>query len=104
MAEDNKTLNSFLPQNYRCVILQEKTTLDDVKNPNYPNDAYLVWYIEDGTEYLDLTRANKMSLLFDMYYDKYGPGSIKKIDWGYGRINPKLWGYIKPEKKGKRGR
>jgi hypothetical protein len=34
-----------------------------------------------------------------MYYDKYGPGAVKKIDFGYGRTNPKLWGYKQPEKK-----
>jgi len=34
-----------------------------------------------------------------MYYDKYGPGSVQKIDFGYGRMNPKLWGNQKTEKK-----
>ena len=36
-----------------------------------------------------------------MYYDKYGPGSVQKIDFGYGRTNPKVWGYKQPEKKKK---
>ena len=34
-----------------------------------------------------------------MYYDKFGPGVVKKIDWGYGRVSPKIWGYKSPEKK-----
>jgi hypothetical protein len=37
-----------------------------------------------------------------MYYDTYGPGTLKKIDFGYGRVNPKLWGYRQPEKKKRR--
>lgn len=104
MAENNQNSNSVLPQNYGCEILLEKTTIDQVKDPNFPNNAYLIWYVDDGNEYLDLTKCIKMSTLFDMYYDKYGPGSVQKIDWGYGRVNPKLWGYSKPEKKSKRGR
>jgi hypothetical protein len=36
-----------------------------------------------------------------MYYDKYGAGAVKKIDFGYGRISPRLWGYKQPEKKRK---
>ena len=40
--------------------------------------------------------------IFDMYYDKYGPGAVQKIDFGYGRTNPKLWGYKQPDKKKKR--
>jgi hypothetical protein len=51
---------------------------------------------------LIVTRAAKRVDLFDMYYDKYGPGAIQKIDFGYGRVNPKLWGYKQPEKKKKR--
>ena len=32
-----------------------------------------------------------------MYYDRYGKGSVQRIDFGYGSINPKLWGN-KPKK------
>jgi hypothetical protein len=28
-----------------------------------------------------------------LYYDKFGSGSVQKIDWGYGRVSPKMWGY-----------
>jgi hypothetical protein len=104
MSDDGQIANSVLPQNYGCEILLEKTTLEQTKDPSFPNNAYLIWYVENGNEYLDLTRCIKMTTLFDMYYDKYGPGSVKKITWGYGRVNPKLWGYTKPEKRGKRGR
>ena len=35
-----------------------------------------------------------------MYYDRYG--NVKKIDYGYGSVNPSQWGYKKPEKRKKR--
>ena len=88
---------------YGCQILLEKTTLEAAKDKSFPNDARLIWYIVDGVQYMDLTRCTKVSKLFDMYYDKYGKGAVQKIDFGYGSVNPKLWGYKQPEKK-KKGR
>lgn len=88
---------------YGCQILLEKTTLEAAKDKSFPNDARLIWYIVDGVQYMDLTRCSKVSKLFDMYYDKYGKGAVQKIDFGYGSVNPKLWGYKQPESK-KKGR
>ena len=102
MAEYSENQKNILPHEYGCEILLEKTTLNKVKDPSFPNDAYLIWYIVDGEEHMDLTRCPKRVNLFDMYYDKYGPGAVQKIDFGYGRVNPKLWGYKQPEKKKKR--
>jgi hypothetical protein len=99
MAENKSKINKVLPHEYGCEILLEKTTVEKAKDSSLPNDAYLIWYIVDGEEYIDLTRCPKRVNLFDMYYDKYGPGAVKKIDFGYGRTNPKLWGYKQPEKK-----
>jgi hypothetical protein len=101
MAEYGKEEKTILPGSYGCDILLQDTTLDKVKDPSFPNDAYLVWYNNEGTERLDLVRGSRVRI-FDMYYDKYGPGVIQKIDFGYGRTNPKLWGYKQPEKKKKR--
>ena len=98
MAEYGKDENTILPGNYGCDILLQDTTLDKVKDPSFPNDAYLIWYNNEGTERLDLVRGSRVRI-FDMYYDKYGPGVVQKIDFGYGRTNPKLWGYKQPEKK-----
>ena len=98
-AESSKNERQVFPHEYGCEVLLEKTILDKVKDPSFPNDAYLIWYVEENETYMDLTRCPKMVSLFDMYYDKYGPGSVKKIDFGYGRVSPKLWGYQKPEKK-----
>jgi hypothetical protein len=102
MAESRKPESNILPHEYGCQILLEKTTIEKAKDFSFPNDAYLIWYIEDGKKYVDLTRCHKKVQLFDMYYDKYGPGSVQKIDFGYGRVNPKIWGYKQPEKKKKK--
>ena len=98
MAEYKKEEKNILPSNYGCDILLEKTTLDIAKDSSFPNDAYLIWYTLNDEIFLDLVRGTRVRI-FDMYYDKYGPKSIKKIDFGYGRTNPKLWGYKQPEKK-----
>lgn len=90
-----------LPTQYGCELLFEKASLDQVKDKSLPNDAYIIVYEVDGKSYMDLCRGSRVRI-FDLYYDKFGPGSIKKIDFGYGRTNPKLWGYKKPEKKKRR--
>lgn len=98
MAEYGKEERSILPENYGCEVILEKTSIEQAKNSSFPNDAYLIWYLIDDEEHIDLVRGTRVRI-FDMYYDKNGPGSVKKIDFGYGRTNPKLWGYQKSEKK-----
>ncbi len=98
MAEYGREEKNILPSSYGCDILLEKTTLDRAKDSSFPSDAYLIWYTVGEKDYIDLTRGSRVRI-FDMYYDKYGPGTIQKIDFGYGRTNPKLWGYKQPEKK-----
>lgn len=90
------------PSKYGCEILLEKTTLEMAKDKSFPTDARIVRYIEDGIEYMDLTRGKKMVHIFDMYYDRYGKGAVKSIDFGYGSVNPKMWGYKVPEKKNRK--
>jgi hypothetical protein len=97
------SINPTDPSSYGCQILLEKTTIEDAKDKSFPNDAKLIWYVVEGKTYMDLTRCKKMVDLFDLYYDKYGPGAVQKIDFGYGTVSPKLWGYKQPEKK-KKGR
>lgn len=99
MAESLKKENPNTPHDYGCEVLLEKTTLENVKDPSFPNDAYLIWYIVDEVQHMDLVRCPKKVNLFDMYYDKYGPGSVQNIDFGYGRVSPRMWGYKQPEKK-----
>ena len=101
VLEETETGDSINPSAYGCQILQEKTTLEQANDKSLPNDARLIWYVVDGVEYIDLTRCTKTSKLFDMYYDKYGKDAVQKIDFGYGTMNPKLWGQ-KPKKDKKR--
>lgn len=77
---------------YGCEILQERCSQKELRNTELPNDTYIISYYQDGDIFHDLVRGRRVKV-FDMYYDKFGPGSIQKIDFGYGRINPKLWGY-----------
>ena len=100
MAEYGKEEKTILPSKYGCEILLEKTTLERAKDSSFPSDAYLIWYEDNDITNIDLVRGKRVCI-FDMYYDKYGPGAVQKIDFGYGRVNPKLWGYQKPEKKRK---
>ncbi len=101
MAEYGKEERTVLPSTYGCEILLEKTTINQAKDSSFPNDAYLIWYTLKGEEYIDLVRGTRVRI-FDMYYDRFGPGVVQKIDFGYGRTNPKLWGIKQPEKKKKR--
>jgi hypothetical protein len=101
MAEFGSDSKQITPSDYGCQILLEKTTIEAANDKSFPNDARLIWYIVDGVEYVDLTRCSKTSKLFDMYYDRYGKGAVQKIGFGYGTVNPKLWGE-KPKKDKKR--
>lgn len=99
-VEENKKEEKLISSNdYGCEILLEKTTIEKAKDSSFPNDAYLIWYLVNEEYYVDLTRCGKKSSLFDMYYDTYGPGAVQRIDFGYGRISPRLWGYKKTEKR-----
>jgi len=98
MAEFGTSKEQINPSDYSCQILLEKTTIEAANDKSFPNDARLIWYIVDGVTYVDLTRCKKTSNLFDMYYDRYGKGAVQKIDFGYGTVNPKLWGYQSKDK------
>ena len=102
MAEFGAGKPQINPSDYSCQILQEKTTLEAANDKSLPNDARLIYYIVDGVQHIDLTRCKKTVQLFDMYYDKYGPGAVQRIEFGYGQVNPKLWGYKKPDEKKKK--
>ena len=103
VAEEKKKEEvKFDPSEYSCEIILEKTTKDKAEDRKFPTDAFIVKYICDGTECLDVTRSGKQANVFDMYYDRYGKDSVKRIDWGHGTVNPSSWGYKTPEKKKRR--
>lgn len=88
-----------LPSRYGCELIYENSSLEQAKDPSLPSDAYLVFYEIDGSERMDVCRGKRRVDIFDLYYDKFGPNVLKKITWGYGKKNPKLWGYKAPEPK-----
>ena len=92
----------FDPSDYSCEILQEKTTQEKALDRKLPTDAFNVTYIVEGETRLDVTRSAKMVNVFDMYYDRYGKGSVQRIDFGHGTVNPSQYGYKPPSKKVKK--
>ena len=96
---EEKQESKIQASDYSCEILLEKTTEDKATDRSFPTDAYIVRYIENGTQHLDVTRCYKMVNIFDMYYDKYGKGAVQSIEFGHGTIKPNQYGYKSPEKK-----
>ncbi len=82
---------------YGCDIIVENGSYAEVSTKDAPNDAYIIKYLVDDKVCYDLTRGSRIRL-FDMYWDKFRE-NLKNIDFGYGRVNPKLWGYQAPKPK-----
>jgi len=97
--EDMKTI----PEKYNCELLSHNITPEQLMNPELPTDTYFIEYDTDDGPMMDLCRSSKMANIFDMYYDKVG-NNIRKIDFAYGRKNPKLWGYTAPQQKKRKAR
>lgn len=84
---------------YGVEIMIANGTWEQVNTKECPNDARIVTYVVDGETRYDLTRSQKAVSIFDMYWDKFRDG-IKKIGYGQGTYNPKLWGaQVKSNKK-----
>lgn len=96
--EEKENINSV----YGCELIYSNATPEQVKDTSVPNDAYLVYYDIENNNYVDVCRGRKRVDIFDLYYDKLGSSAIKKIDFGHGRTNPRLWGEKKTEKKKKK--
>ena len=98
-----KPEDKFKPSDYWCEIILEKTTREKAEDKSLPTDAFNVTYVVEGETLLDVTRSEKMMNIFDMYYDGYGKGAVKRIDYGAGAVRPNLWGLkATPPKKGKK--
>ena len=98
MAEWTNEEKTTLLSNYGCELLVEDANYDQIHDSSFPNDTYQVKYKVREKVQIDLCRGRRVDI-FDLYYDKFGKGSLINIDWAYGRTNPKLWGYKQPEKK-----
>ena len=87
---------------YGCELLVENANQEQLQKTNYPSDAMIVTYKVKDKVHFDLCRGSKVNI-FDLYYDKFGKGSLQGIDFGKGNINPSMCGYKTKEKK-KKGR
>jgi len=83
---------------YGCEILVENGTYQDVRTTDAPRDTCIIQYLVDEKICFDLVRGSRVTI-FDMYHDKFGSESIRNISFGYGIINPRLWGYQSPKNK-----
>lgn len=101
MAEWSVEEKTNLVSTYGCELLVEDAGYDQIHDKSYPNDAYQVKYQVNGRVQIDLCRGKRVDI-FDLYYDKFGKGALINIDWAYGQVNPKLWGYKKSEGKKKK--
>ena len=86
---------------YGCQLLVEDADKDQLEDRKFPTDTVVVTYKTEGKLHKDLCRGPRVNI-FDLYYDKFGKGSVQKIDFGKGTINPAQWGYKAPEKKRRR--
>ena len=89
---------------YSTSLVKENCNQEEMKDKSLPSDAYIVTYKIQGEVRNDLVRCHTKVNIFDMYYDKFGAGSIVDIRYGPGTVNPKIWGISSPNKSKKRVR
>jgi len=94
-----------LSSRYSTSLIKENCNKDDLSDKSLPSDAYVVTYKVEGAVRNDLVRCHGKVNIFDMYYDKFGSGSIISIEYGPGTVSPKTWGVpvaTKPKKRARR--
>ena len=95
-SEEKKLIGS-----YGCQLLIEDADHEQQQDKKFPTDTVVVTYKTEGKVHKDLVRGPRVNI-FDLYYDKFGKGSIQSIDFGKGTISPSQWGYKAPEKRKRR--
>ena len=98
--KEKEDLNS----KYSTSLIKENCNSEELKDKTLPSDAYIVTYKVDDAVRNDLVRCHAKVNIFDMYYDKFGAGSIVSIEYGPGIVSPKTWGVPMPNKPKKRAR
>ena len=77
-------------------IVEEDINPDSFDDRKLPSDTHLITFTNaDGNQQVDAVRAYTMVDIFDVYYDK--KATVQKIQAGYGRIMPYLYGKIKSD-------
>jgi hypothetical protein len=80
-------------------IIHQDCELSLSRNTSLPVNSYLVTYISENKEKNDIVQSSSVVDVFDYYHDLYK--KVILIKWTDGKINPKTYGYTKPEKKKK---
>ena len=93
-----------LSSRYSTSLIKENCNSEELKDKSLPSDAYIVTYKVGDAIRNDLVRCHAKVNIFDMYYDKFGMGSIVSIEYGPGIVSPKTWGIPAPNKPKKRVR
>ena len=94
-----------LSSRYSTNLIKENCNQEEMSDKTLPSDAYIVKYKVDDAVRNDLVRCHGKVNIFDMYYDKFGAGSIVSIEYGPGLVSPKTWGLpvaSKPKKRVRR--
>lgn len=78
-------------------ILKKDCKKIEAKDKTLPRNSYIVTYLVKEKVTYDIVQANGFVEVFDSYYDEYGKGVIKSIEWTEGTINPRNYGYITKE-------
>lgn len=79
-------------------LVEENVDPNNFEDKNLPTDVHLITFTLDGNTQVDAVRAYAMVDIFDDYYDKIkSKGEVLKIQSGFGKIRPKLYGKIKTE-------
>ena len=79
-------------------IFEQEIDPTKIDDRSWPSDVHLVTYTIDGNTFYDAVRGYTMVDIFDAYHDKVKKhGKVVKIESGYGRIRPNLYGKIKDE-------
>ena len=86
---------------YGCQLIYEDATEDQLVDRKVPTDSMVIYYRVEGKDHKDLIRGTQANI-FDLYYDKFGKGSVQKMSYGHGTISPAQWGYKPPEKRKRR--
>ena len=81
-----------LSTRYSTSLIKENCNQEEMSDKTLPSDAYIVTYKIQGEVRNDLVRCHAKVNIFDMYYDKFGAGSIVDIRYGPGTVSPKIWG------------
>ena len=79
-------------------VIEENIDLEKFDDKTLPTDVHLITFTVDGKEQVDAVRAYAMVDIFDDYYDKVKKkGEIVRIQAGFGKIRPNLYGKIKTQ-------